>query len=58
MKMQTIGTCSLCGGRVAVPSVWMSSEPAIPQCQSCGASKKQPYGPVIEMDPPKDKDAA
>ena len=45
-----IGTCSLCGGRVVVPEVWMSVEPTVPECESCGATKRE-HGPVIEMEP-------
>lgn len=48
----TIGTCSLCGGRVTVPKVWASVVPAIPTCESCGATKKQPHGSVVEMERP------
>ena len=49
----TIGTCSRCGGRVSIPSNWMATTPAIPKCEGCGASKANPHGPVIDMDPPK-----
>ncbi len=52
----TVGTCGLCGGRVAVASAYMSTIPPIPQCQSCGARPSQPYGPVIPMDRPSDRD--
>lgn len=48
---QTVGTCGECGGRVSVPRVWMGLVPPIPTCESCGATKKQPHGPKIEMDP-------
>ena len=44
-----IGTCSLCGGAVSVPDVWYGTVPAIPTCSSCGATKDNPYGPVINM---------
>ena len=48
---KTVGTCSACGGRVTVPLVWMGTTPPIPTCESCGATKAQPNGPVIEMEP-------
>lgn len=48
----TIGTCSLCGGRVTVPELWAATIPPVPTCTSCGARQKQPYGPVIEMERP------
>lgn len=46
-----IGTCSICGGAVTVPTVWAGVVPPVPSCTACGATKKQSYGPVIEMDP-------
>lgn len=46
---QTIGTCSLCGGPVQVPTVWMGVVPPVPTCGSCGATKG--HGPVIDMVP-------
>jgi hypothetical protein len=46
----TIGTCSLCGGPVQVPSVWMGVVPPTPACASCGATAAQ-HGPVIPMLP-------
>jgi hypothetical protein len=50
--MDTIlGTCSLCGGAVTTPANWMSTHPPIPTCRNCGATKKQPHGPVIDMEP-------
>lgn len=47
-----IGTCSLCGGAVMVPEVWYSTIPAVPRCRGCGATQRNPYGAVIEMEPP------
>ena len=44
-----IGTCSLCGGRVVVPKVWHGVTPPVPTCESCGATKRPEYGPVIDM---------
>ncbi len=46
----TIGTCSLCGGPVSVPSMWMSIIPPVPTCGACGAVEA-PHGPVIQMQP-------
>lgn len=54
---RTVGTCSICGGRVTLPEVWMGVVPPIPRCASCGATKKQPHGPVIDMERPKDSRA-
>lgn len=48
---QVIGTCSNCGGRVAVPSVWFGVIPPVPTCQGCGATAAG-HGPVIPMKPP------
>ena len=47
----TIGTCSICGGPVMIPDVWYSTIPPIPTCGRCGARKRDPYGPVVEMSP-------
>lgn len=46
----TVGTCSLCGGRVTVPDVWMSIIPPTPTCEQCGAVAAE-HGPVIPMRP-------
>lgn len=51
--MATLGTCSICGGRVSIPDVWHSVIPPVPTCEKCGATMKNPYGKVIKMDPPK-----
>jgi len=48
-----IGTCSICGGRVSTPDLWMGVNPPIPECQRCGATPKKPYGQTIEMERPK-----
>ena len=45
-----VGTCSLCGGRVSVPSFWMSIVPPVPTCESCGATAAL-HGPVMPMQP-------
>jgi hypothetical protein len=49
--MATVGTCSICGGRVSVPDIWMGIYPPIPQCDSCHAMQTQPHGPVVPMTP-------
>lgn len=54
----TVGTCSNCGGRVILPEIWMGVIPPVPTCRSCGATHKQPYGPVIEMERPDPDKAA
>jgi hypothetical protein len=33
----TLGRCSICGGRVTVPTVWSASTPPVPTCEICGA---------------------
>ena len=48
--MNVIGTCSQCGGPVAVPTVWMGIYPPNPTCQRCGAVASQ-YGPTIPTVP-------
>lgn len=48
---RTVGTCSLCGGRVAVPQFWYGVCPPTPQCSRCGALPEQCHGPVIPMEP-------
>lgn len=48
---KTVGTCSICGGRVTVPSNWMGIYPPTPTCQNCGARAAQNNGPVIPMKP-------
>lgn len=48
MDYNTIGTCSICGGPVTVPTVWFEVQPPTPTCKSCGAIA---HGPVIQMKP-------
>ncbi len=48
---KTVGTCSQCRGRFCVPYVWYGINPPIPECESCGATKKQPHGSLIDMQP-------
>lgn len=52
MNTQTVGRCSICGGRVSVPAVWMGIYPPTPTCDKCGATAKPEDGlPVIPMTP-------
>jgi hypothetical protein len=44
-----IGTCSLCGGPVVLPSMMVHP---VAHCQKCGARQKQPHGPVVPMEKP------
>lgn len=46
---KTIGLCSICGGRVVVPDVWLGVDPPRPTCSSCGAKKREDL-PVIQME--------
>lgn len=48
MTFHTVGTCSVCGGAVTVPSVWAGIIPPTPTCSSCGAVAAQ-HGPIIPM---------
>lgn len=50
MSTTTVGTCSICGGRVTVPTFFHSIIPAVPTCEQCGAEAAQ-YGQVIPMKP-------
>lgn len=51
------GKCSLCGGTVSVPTMWMGIYPPVPTCQSCAATdarfspdgKREIELPVIPM---------
>lgn len=53
MAKRVVGTCSLCGGPVTVPTVWWSVFPPVPHCERCGAMPKKGFGPVIDMEPRK-----
>jgi hypothetical protein len=44
-----IGTCGHCGGAVCIPTVWLSVEPPVPRCNSCGRTPKEAHGPIIPM---------
>lgn len=50
---QIVGTCSLCGGPVTVLTTSWSVVAPTPVCSRCGATKKEDFGPVIEMEPKK-----
>lgn len=50
MNDHILGSCSRCGGAVAVPGVWLGIIPPTPTCNRCGARAAQ-HGPVIEMEP-------
>lgn len=44
---RTVGTCSICGGRVSTPEAWYATVPPVPRCESCGATMSAPWGPII-----------
>lgn len=48
-----VGTCSCCGGRVAVPTfILVGKTDTTPTCLDCGARKMEPaHGPVVDMVP-------
>lgn len=48
--MEIIGTCGSCGGMVTLPDYWHGIKPPVPRCTQCGRTKKNPYGPRIEME--------
>lgn len=52
--MRVIGTCSLCGGQVCVPTMWGAIIPPTPTCQQCGAVAAS-HGPLIPMRQPEQK---
>ena len=56
MGMKTIvGKCSLCGGVVSTPRVWMGINRPPVRCESCGASADETAGlPVVPMKPLKE----
>lgn len=52
-----VGTCSRCGGLVAVPAAWAGVGPAPVACRGCGAQARGATStpirlPVVPMDPP------
>jgi len=51
---RVVGKCSICGGRVTVPDVWMGINPPIPQCENCYAFEDTTKDlPVVPMKPRK-----
>lgn len=46
-----VGTCSICGGPVVIPSIILSTVQPTPFCRKCGARKVEDYGPTIKMEP-------
>jgi hypothetical protein len=44
--------CGNCGGPVETPAGWYGVHPPIPTCRDCGATVKNPHGPVLAMNPP------
>jgi len=48
---RAMGTCSICGGCVSVPTVWWGVIPPTPTCEACGAVPVEAHGPVIPMRP-------
>lgn len=48
----TIGTCSICGGRVQIPAIWNGIIPPTATCSACGAVGIDDFGTVIPMRPP------
>jgi hypothetical protein len=50
MNTQTVGTCSICGGAVTLPTMYWSVVPPVPTCSRCGAMARS-SGPVIPMAP-------
>lgn len=47
-----IGTCSICHGPVATyDGPWEGTQKPIPTCMQCGAAKKNPHGPIVDMEP-------
>ena len=49
----TLGTCSVCGGPVTVPTAWWGLFPPTPCCENCGAVPEAAHGPIIPMRPTK-----
>lgn len=51
---KTIGVCSLCGGDVVVPEIWMGVHPPKPRCVRCHARPISAAKaiPVIPMERP------
>jgi len=51
-NVRVIGRCSLCGGRVVVPSIIFQVGPVTPQCEKCGATYHvEDTLPILPMRP-------
>ena len=52
MTQKVVGSCSICGGAVCVPTIWHGVYPPTPQCIACNAVASPPMSrPVIPMQP-------
>ncbi len=49
-NVRVIGRCSVCGGRVVLPTNWLGIHPPLAYCEQCGATERSRL-PVIPMDP-------
>lgn len=50
MSKRLIGKCGICGGAVYLDTVYMSTKPPKPRCESCGAVADETANmPVIPM---------
>jgi hypothetical protein len=51
---RAVGVCSICGGTVTVPSVWMGVIPPVPTCNRCRATQAEalPVLPMVPAPPP------
>lgn len=43
-----VGICGNCGGNVVLPDAYLSINPPVPRCNSCGAEAKRNL-PIVEM---------
>lgn len=46
---RVIGRCSICGGNVTFPDVWLGITPPKPVCIGCGATRIKDDLPTIPM---------
>ena len=44
-----LGRCSICSGNVTVPETWMGTQPPVPTCSSCGATRADNDRSIIPM---------
>jgi hypothetical protein len=49
MTNRVIGRCSICNSNVTVPELWMGTQPPVPTCSRCGATRADDDRPVIPM---------